>query len=297
MRKISQYKILLRTRGEYYREFTRKVLTFRRSKWFKIKKILKRQLIEEKKTRQRLKKINRRKLKRLKKWDRLKRLKKFKKLNRIKLMSRLYELLRLKKIKELKKKKIFIKKPKYVHFVDFEKLAVERKRLVWGTTHYRLRRKVHFLLGQMYDQSLNKKELAVFLKKEGFLNRNYIFKKLFLRTEHRLDIFLWRLSFFHNIYECRKALTGGKILVNGRNLGWNTFLKKGDIIQVNSIFNAKLIRAKTCSLSYFNSFVEVDYYTGLIVVLKNLDEINPNDLSLFVPKRLNIDGIYKSVLR
>jgi hypothetical protein len=67
MRKISQYKILLRTRGEYYREFTRKVLTLKHSKWFKIQKILKRQLIKEKKTQQRLKKINKRKLKEIKK--------------------------------------------------------------------------------------------------------------------------------------------------------------------------------------------------------------------------------------
>jgi hypothetical protein len=67
---------------------------------------------------------------------------------------------------------------------------VEKKRLVQKITHYRLRRKVHFILGQMYDQSLNKKELALFLKKENLKNRNYIFKKLFLRMECRLDIFL-----------------------------------------------------------------------------------------------------------
>jgi ribosomal protein S4 len=114
--------------------------------------------------------------------------------------------------------------------------------------------------------------------------------------ECRLDIFLWRLKFFNNIYECRKALDKHEILVNGRFLGWNTFLQKGDIIEVNSIFNAKAIRSKTFSLSFFNSFIETDYYTGNVVILKDLKELNLNDLSLFVPKRLNLDQIYKSIL-
>ena len=296
MRNISQYKILLRTR-DYYRTFTKKILTLKHAKWFSIQKFLKRKLIQEKKTQWRLQKIRKRKLKEWKKLDNLKKQKKFKELREIAKLNRLKEVQRIARILELKKQKIFVKKkPSFVNFIDFEKLAVEKKRLVQKITHYRLRRKVHFILGQMYDQSLNKKELALFLKKENLKNRNYIFKKLFLRMECRLDIFLWRLKFFNNIYECRKALDKHEILVNGRFLGWNTFLQKGDIIEVNSIFNAKAIRSKTFSLSFFNSFIETDYYTGNVVILKDLKELNLNDLSLFVPKRLNLDQIYKSIL-
>ena len=129
-----------------------------------------------------------------------------------------------------------------------------------------------------------------------FKNLKYLNKKLdktlehniyIMKPEFRIDIFLWRLNFFSSCYHCKQNISTKKIRVNGKTTHSNYFLKKGDIIHIDSsvynIYNhfANFVNKKSHTLRFL-TFIEVDYYTHTIVVLKNYNELTENDVRLYI---------------
>ena len=77
------------------------------------------------------------------------------------------------------------------------------------------------------------------------------------------------------------------VKINGKKIKPNFFLKKGDIVTLDlSTFHNNLkfstIFSRFLNNNLFYSFVEVDHYTKTLVILKNLDEITDDDLSLLI---------------
>ena len=111
---------------------------------------------------------------------------------------------------------------------------------------------------------------------------NFLIKPLF-----RLDILLSRLYFFSSCYHARQFIQSGYVQVNDKKVKNNVLLKKGDIISFNLSKNQKnfdLSNLFTIHLNnnLFYSFVEVDHYTKTLIILKDLNEVSVDDLSLLI---------------
>lgn len=97
----------------------------------------------------------------------------------------------------------------------------------------------------------------------------------------KLDILLWYLNFFRSLYEARQYIFIGGVLLNGKKVSPNCTLKRGDVITFDyKFFNWKKYSLKNNFYRYvktsnYLTFVEADYYTKTIVVIKE-----PKDLSL-----------------
>jgi ribosomal protein S4 len=148
----------------------------------------------------------------------------------------------------------------------------------------------------VFDQAFS----ILFFKKLKFLNKakNKVveYNTYLMRPEFRVDIFFWRLKFFSSCYEARRFINENKIRVNDKKIHPNYFLKKGDIISFDSTIYHKNFLLKTLLLNQINtnkffSFIEIDYYTTTVVMLKNYRELNENDMSLFVNKFCNVTKI------
>lgn len=122
-------------------------------------------------------------------------------------------------------------------------------------------------------------------------NKTYLTNKFFIHPEYRVDIILWRTFFFNNIYEVEKAIQGGQILLNNKKLYLKYYVKEGDILKVlkpisffkhsNSFFISKIIF----------SHLQIDYYCGLIIILQNWHEYNPNNWKSIINLPLSLSKI------
>ena len=135
-----------------------------------------------------------------------------------------------------------------------------------------------------------------------FKNLKYLNKKMdkileysiyIMKPEFRIDVLLWRLNFFSCCYHSKQNISTKKITVNGKNTYSNYFLKKGDIIYVdNSTYHIHshfkhLLSKKSNTLRIF-TFIEIDYYTNTIIILKNYDELTENDIRLYVSNYIDV---------
>jgi len=144
-----------------------------------------------------------------------------------------------------------------------------------------------------FDNSLN----IAFFKKE-ILNKKNTFSKdilvnCLIKPKFRIDILLWNLNFFSSVFQARQAINEGEILINSKKVLGNTFLQKGDVIQ---FFTKKLEKknnlTNTLTKNLLNDniypFVEIDFYTKTIIVLKNIEELTLDDLNILSPEYFDI---------
>nr|NP_038166.1 ribosomal protein S4 [Synura synuroidea]AAF36932.1 ribosomal protein S4 [Synura synuroidea] len=117
--------------------------------------------------------------------------------------------------------------------------------------------------------------------KDNLLNKNKIqgkfdFKlkidkpilKDFLLTLLRLDVLLCRLRFFSSIYESKNFILNGNVYINNKCCYNNKqILRAGFIITFNNKYNQTLFNKFITKEIYF-SFVEIDYYTKTIIIIK-----------------------------
>ena len=114
-----------------------------------------------------------------------------------------------------------------------------------------------------------------------------IFLHGFLRHEFRTDILLWRLNFFSSSFSARQSINEGEIRLNNKIFLSNKILKKGDLISFESYkedssFCLSSILNKIYSNPRFCSFVEVDFYTKTIIIIKDLEELTQDDFNFLV---------------
>ena len=138
----------------------------------------------------------------------------------------------------------------------------------------------------MHGKILAKKNLKEF---DSFFNQVLI--KQFFKPE----ILLAKLNFFSSVDEAVQAMSNGNVLINSIKKKPNYFLKKGDIITFNfkekCSLNKEILNKKFFFKKSLFSFLEIDFFTKTIIVLKDVSDISNNDINLFIPIFLNIQHL------
>ena len=105
---------------------------------------------------------------------------------------------------------------------------------------------------------------------------NFYFINKYLVNEYRIDIILYNLQFFVSLYETRQYIKNGFVLVNNKVIhSENNNIKSGDIIFLSKKI---IIKPKILNKELKFSFLEVDYYTQIVVILKNIKNFNHKDI-------------------
>jgi len=162
----------------------------------------------------------------------------------------------------------------------------------WSKTkkYYKTGLKNKNILITCFDRAINfnflKQRSKAFTLKKSFI-LNYL-----VYPEFRVDILLWNLNLFYSTFQARQSIQNNEILVNGKSIKVNTFLKKGDIISFlntsSSIYDFNKIVASYSKNEKFLTFVEIDFYTKTIILLKSYNELSSEDMLLLITDYINI---------
>jgi ribosomal protein S4 len=197
----------------------------------------------------------------------------------------------LKQQRRLKKSKNRLKKSKQNSSL-VNTFLIKNSFKTWSKTkkYYKIGFKNKNILLNRFDKAIK----FSFLKKRSkfcILKKDFILNYL-VYPEFRIDILLWNLNLFYSSYQARQSINNNDILVNGKFVKANTFLKKGDIISfIDKGYNNHDFKkiVDTCSKNEkFLTFVEIDYYTKTIVILKSYNELSSEDMFLLVTEYINI---------
>lgn len=100
----------------------------------------------------------------------------------------------------------------------------------------------------------------------------------------RVDFLLCFLLLFDSPFQARQFINNGNLILNNKKIISNIYVKKGDILQFVNFEKKELILQDRIDRSFFPFnkffffFIEVDYYTNTIVVVKSLKDFSQNDL-------------------
>jgi len=103
-----------------------------------------------------------------------------------------------------------------------------------------------------------------------------------IKQEFTLSTCLWHINMFKTLYETNIYISRGLVLVN--NIVCNNFKKKlycGDIISFKKDVDINLTHLRINN-EIFLTYLEIDYYLKIIVVIKDLKKLNFKDLSLLL---------------
>jgi len=185
------------------------------------------------------------------------------------------------------KKKIFRKKRKktIIKFTNNASVKVNFKRYSRIKKSYQNKLKLNHHLLQLFDNAnkrIEQKRKKLLFKQTQLVD---FFNYLVIKPEFKINILLWRLNFFQTPYAAQQSINNKEILLNGKSIKSNVFLKKGDVLTLpfSSFSNLFAFRKtlKNHSLSnFFNTFLEVDHYTKTIVMIKSFNSLNSSDFSL-----------------
>jgi ribosomal 50S subunit-recycling heat shock protein len=133
---------------------------------------------------------------------------------------------------------------------------------------------------------------AVKYKKSSVLKKNIYLLNALIKNEYRLDVLLWNLNLFSTCYSAVEAINNGFIFLNKKRILSNVYVKKNDILDVcysGIQKNRAFFNLKQYPISFkFLTFVEFDAYTKSFIIVKNLDELDSDDLKLLVIKFFNL---------
>lgn len=165
-----------------------------------------------------------------------------------------------------------------------------------STDNFRNEFQLKRFLINSFDSSVKisnlKKSLKVSSKKiTKELLINYLVKPLF-----RLDILLTRLYLFSSSYQARQFISNGSVKVNNKKVLGNFSVSKGDIISFDfSNFNKNLdfstVVTTFLNNELFYSFVEIDFYTKTLIILKNPQDLILEDLNLLIINHFDIQKL------
>jgi len=149
-------------------------------------------------------------------------------------------------------------------------------------THYKKGLQTKNNITKLFDSNVQHK----FFKNVLTLKKNQSIKNIVLlslvKPLFKIDMLLWNLNFFASSYQAREAVNNKQIWVNNKNVAGNYYLKKGDVISLNTQFLLSAILFNKSLHNFFLTFVEIDYYTKTIVVVKDLNELSLEDLYIVI---------------
>ena len=145
-----------------------------------------------------------------------------------------------------------------------------------------------------FDNSINVPFLKKALVKCGTQSTQDLLKNSLVKPYFRIDILLTSLEFFKTAFQARQFINEGNILINFKKVKSNIFLKRGDIISFDkdyfkSFSSLKLFPQTITKFNKFYSFLEYDLYTNTIVIIKNLEDLTFEDLSLVLTQSYDIN--------
>jgi len=145
------------------------------------------------------------------------------------------------------------------------------------------------LLNCAYESNLKTK--IIYKNIDKTLIRKNLITNLLIKPQFRLNILLWKLKIFSSSYESKQVINNNLVLINGISVKSNYYVKKGDIISFKLDVEKKdffLNSVKRYSLNEsFLTFIELDYYTKTIIVLKNYQELDYQDFPFVIDEYLN----------
>lgn len=148
--------------------------------------------------------------------------------------------------------------------------------------HYKKGLQIKNNIRKLFDDNVHHQ----FFKKSISLKKTQSLKNIILlslvKPLFKIDILLWSLNFYASSYQARQAANNKQILVNNKNINGNYYIKKGDIINIDSLSLLSNILFKKSLHNFFLTFVEVDYYTKTVIVVKDLNELSFEDLYIVV---------------
>lgn len=188
-------------------------------------------------------------------------------------------------------KKILKKRLKRKFFFNVTSISPRLKTFDKKKLFFKKGLKIKRELYQIFDSSIKLQKIKKLLKNQSGPKFNSLFflNNSILKFEYNLGILLFRLNIFSNIFASRKFIDNKEVLVNSKPISHNYFVKKGDIISFNTkIINIKNIFEKQIKLPVFLPFIEIDFYTGCIVIVKDLHELSLEDITLFNAKHFDL---------
>lgn len=227
----------------------------------------------------------------------MKKLAKFKllsKLNRVshKVPLRILKFKRPKWLRAQKNLTSYIQRPNTFLNVEIIKNPLKK----WDKIRGYFKKKVlaKLLISHIYDNSVNVNSIynkAKSLKSRTDLIRHYLIAPLF-----RIDLILYNLNFFSSSAHTQQFLNAGVVRVNGCSISKNRYLKRGDLVT----FDTSRCLVKNLSMNFNKHllnishlpFVEFDFYSKSLIVLKNIDELSNEDFFLICDEYLNIKTFY-----
>ena len=182
-------------------------------------------------------------------------------------------------------------------FVDNFSTKVSYKTWEKLDNYYREGNRLKNNIVNFFDKSISASSLKKILKNSSLSSTTRgMYLHTLLKPEFRVDILLWRLNFFASSYEARQALNERKILVNQKAVSGNFFLSKGDVVSFTNKCNVDFLTIKEHKNNFLStdtilSFVEVDYYSNTVVVIKDLTDLTADDFYLIVKESFNLKYI------
>jgi len=122
-------------------------------------------------------------------------------------------------------------------------------------------------------------------------NKENIFTQILIKPEFRIDILLSRLKFFATSYQVRQHLNSNLILVNNKPVSGNFFLKKGDVITFKKGIFKSPVTDRLLNNEMLFSFVEIDYYSQTLVLLKDYTSLTFEDFSFFLFEKIQLNKL------
>jgi len=129
--------------------------------------------------------------------------------------------------------------------------------------------------------------------------RCFSISSVFIRPEFRLDILLWRLKIFSSVFFSKLAIRNKQVTVNGLTKNFDFYLVKGDIIKFSQLktYSLKKYFLKYFKIIFMPSFIELDFYTNTIVVLKSFNNFKMGDFSSVIKEPLCLHKFKNYILK
>lgn len=190
------------------------------------------------------------------------------------------------------KKKIYTLRKRANFFKNCELQPIRYKSWTRVNKYFSRGLEIKRALSFLFDNSKN----FYSLKKEGsiiFSKKKFLFS-FFVKNEFRADLLLWNLNICSSRFSARNLINCGKILVNGKVSKPNRHLLKGDIISFPDFTNVSNFQRTWVSFEQSKkvfSFVEVDYYLGNFVIIKDFSELSYEDSALLLLESWDIKNL------
>lgn len=184
------------------------------------------------------------------------------------------------------------RRPKWKRVQNFLSFS-RKKRLSWDKISLNFKSgivlKRHLLAS--FDNSIKvsffKRALSSNLKK----STHQFLVDCLVKPLFRIDILLSRLFFYSSSFQSRQVISNGDVLLNFKKVSPNVFLKKGDILNISPAIvgsTFETISSKFLLNRILNLFVEIDFYTNTVVVVKDISELTNEDLILIVSETFDL---------